>query len=102
MTQAKGRVDGAVAEQVAEDKSMARLAEILMGKGVKVLGYKEQECCIPPRLSFRGGYKWQHYVEDLVVELGYPVVSSSDTSYYQSTGKFKWSGHDYVMEFEFT
>lgn len=94
--------DGDVAVNEKQDRSMARLAEILRERGYKVLWYKEQDCCRPSRLSFRGGGKVGVEVNALVVELGYPVISSSKTSYFQSTGKFRWSVPDFVMEFAIT
>ena len=60
-----------------QDRSMARLAEILRERGYKVLWYKEQECCLPARLSFRGGNLIGVEVDALVLELGWPVISSS-------------------------
>ena len=63
----------ATEEAETRDRSMARLAEILRENGVEVLGYKERECCHPPRLYF-----WSNKlpVKRMAEDNGYKVTST--------------------------
>ena len=65
---------GMTQTEVKQDRSMARLAEILEGAGIEVLWYNETECCRPPRLSFCGGDSENPRVRNLTISLGYPLV----------------------------
>ena len=64
-----------------QDKSMARLAEILREKGVEVWGFEEGECCQPPKLHFTGSPIPLRDLEDMVEDSGYQVARIHDITY---------------------
>ena len=81
MTQIAGKQ---VSDEQGQDRSMARLAEILEAVGVEVLKAEEGECCRPPRLHFeRNGIPLRD-IEALVVDSGYQIARiHSDTIEYE-------------------
>ena len=76
------------AEQVdTQDKSMARLAEILAEKGVDVLGYEDAHCCCPSKLYWGGIDLTLEDIEKLVGDSGYRIARIQFCVYEYEKGK---------------
>ena len=78
--------------EVKQDRSMARLAEILKAEGTAgVFRYEERECCRPPRLYFLPKMSLAE-LEDLIEASGYQMVRFLEAREYdeEKTG-MPWS-----------